>query len=148
MKVVLKEDVKGLGKKGEIVSVSDGYARNFLFAKKLAAVADSKAENELKNMQSAKQYKEDMELLAAKQLSEKLKSLEVKLVLSSGTDGRLYGSVTTNHIADAFKEQHGVEIDRRKIVLPDAIKQYGTYTVKYKAHKSVSADLKVTVSEK
>ena len=148
MKVVLKEDVKGLGKKGEIVSVSDGYARNFLFAKKLAAVADSKAENELKNMQSAKQYKEDMELLAAKQLAEKLKGLKVKLVLSQGGDGRLYGSVTSSHIADAFLQQCGQALDKKKIVLDDAIKQYGTYTVKYKAHRSVTAELNVTVADK
>jgi large subunit ribosomal protein L9 len=147
MKVLLLADVKGQGKKDQIVEVSDGYARNFLFPKKLAVVADAKVMSEAKSKEESKQFKLKEEKAAAKELADKLSQLTVKITASSGADGRLYGSVTTKDIADALNNQHKIEIDKRKLVLNDNIKSYGTYEVEVKVYPEISAKLKVTVSE-
>ena len=144
MKVVLKQDVKGHGKKGEIVSVSDGYARNFLFPKGLAASADAKAENELKNQISSKAYKEKVDLENALELKKKLESVEVHAKASAGTDGKIYGSITNAHISDLLSQQHKIAIDKRKISI-DAIKNFGTFTADIKLSSGVSAELRVIV---
>jgi len=147
MKVLLLADVKGQGKKDQIVEVSDGYARNFLFPKKLAVVADAKVMSESKSKEEARQFKLKEEKAAAKALADKLSTLTVKISASSGGDGRLYGSITSKDIAEKLKEQHKIEIDKRKLVLQDNIKSYGTYEVEVKVYPEISAKLKVTVSE-
>ena len=145
MKVVLLQDVKGKGKKDEIVNVSDGYARNFLFPRKLAAEADAKILNDIKNKEAAKARRIDLEKQAARETAEKLQSLLVKIAIQSGADGKLYGSVGTKDIAEALAAQHGVEIDKRKIVLDSPIKAYGTYTVDVKLYPEISGKLNVLV---
>lgn len=147
MKVLLLADVKGQGKKDQIVEVSDGYARNFLFPKKLAVVADAKVMSEAKSKEEAKQFRLKEEKAAAKALAEKLAALTVRITASSGGDGRLYGSITSKDIAEKLKEQHKIEVDKRKLVLQDNIKAYGTYEVEVKVYPEISAKLKVTVSE-
>ena len=140
-------DVKGQGKKDQIVEVSDGYARNFLFPKKLAVPADNKAMSEAKSKEEAKQFKLKEEKAAAQALADQLSKLTVKITATSGADGRLYGSVTSKDIAEKLKEQHKVEIDKRKLVLNDNIKAYGTYEIEVKVYPEISAKLKVTVTE-
>jgi len=147
MKVLLLADVKGQGKKDQIVEVSDGYARNFLFPKKLAVIADAKVMSEARSKEEAKQFRLKEEKAAAKALAEKISTLTVKITASSGGDGRLYGSITSKDIAEKIKEQHKIEIDKRKLVLQDNIKAYGTYEVEVKVYPEISAKLKVTVSE-
>ena len=147
MKVLLLADVKGQGKKDQIVEVSDGYARNFLFPKKLAVVADAKVMSETKSKEEAKQFRLKEEKAAAKSLADKLGTLTVKITASSGGDGRLYGSITSKDIAEKLKEQHKIEIEKRKLVLSENIKSYGTYEVEVKVYPEISAKLKVTVSE-
>ena len=147
MKVLLLADVKGQGKKDQIVEVSDGYARNFLFPKKLAVPADAKVMSEAKSKEEAKQFRLKEEKAAAKALADKIGALTVKITASSGADGRLYGSVTSKDIAEKLKEQHKIDIDKRKLVLNDNIKAYGTYEIEVKVYPEVSAKLKVNVTE-
>ena len=147
MKVLLLADVKGQGKKDQIVEVSDGYARNFLFPKKLAVVADNKVMSEAKSKEESKQFRLKEEKAAAVALAEKLSSITVKIVASSGADSRLYGSVTTKDIAEALLKQHKIEIDKRKFTLSENIKTYGTYQVEVKVYPEISTKLKVTVTE-
>ena len=148
MKVVLLQDVKGQGKKDDIVEVSDGYARNFLFPKKLAAVADAKVLNDIKNKEAAKQRRIELEKQAARETAEKLSGVMVKIKVKEGAagDGKFYGSVTTKDIAEALAAQHGIEVDKRKIVLDDAIKAYGTYTVDVKLYPEISGKVNVLVT--
>ena len=147
MKVLLLADVKGQGKKDQIVEVSDGYARNFLFPKKLAVVADNKVLSEAKSKEESKQFRLKEEKAAAKALADKLATLTVKIIASSGSDGRLYGSVTSKDIAEALLKQHKVEIDKRKLVLSENIKSYGTYEIEVKVYPEISAKMKVCVAE-
>ena len=141
-------DVKGQGKKDQIVEVSDGYARNFLFPKKLAVPADNKAMSEAKSKEEAKQFKLKEEKAAAQALADQLSKLTVKITATSGADGRLYGSVTTKDISEALSAQHKIDIDKRKMGLNENIKSYGTYNVEVKVYPEVNATLKVVVTEK
>ena len=147
MKVLLLADVKGQGKKDQIVEVSDGYARNFLFPKKLAVVADNKVISENKSKEEAKQFRLKEEKAAAVALAEKLGTLTVKISAPSGADGRLYGSVTTKDISDELAKQHKITVDKRKLSLSENIKTYGTYNIDVKVYPEVTATLKVTVTE-
>ncbi|MBO5841692.1 MAG: 50S ribosomal protein L9 [Clostridia bacterium] len=147
MKVLLLQDVKGQGKKDQIVDVSDGYARNFLFPKKLAVVADNKAINEVKNKEASKQYKIETEKAAAREIAEKLSQITVKISTGAGADGRLYGSVTSKDIAEVLSKQYGITIDKRKIVMPDPIKAYGTYNYDVRLYPEIVGKVKVTVGE-
>jgi large subunit ribosomal protein L9 len=147
MKVLLLADVKGQGKKDQIVEVSDGYARNFLFPKKLAVVADARVLSESKSKEEARQYKLKEEKAAAKALAEKLASITVTIGASSGGDGRLYGSITSKDIAEKLMQQHKIDIDKRKLVLNENIKAYGTYNIDVKIYPEISAKLKVVVTE-
>ena len=147
MKVLLLADVKGQGKKDQIVEVSDGYARNFLFPKKLAVAADAKVMSEAKSKEESKQFRLKEEKAAAKALADKIGTLTVKIVASSGADGRLYGSVTSKDIAEALLKQHKIELDKRKLVLAENIKAYGTYNVDVKVYPEITAKLKVQVAE-
>ena len=147
MKVILLQDVKSLGKKGDLVSVSDGYARNFLFPQKKAIPADAKATNELKNREESKQFKINEDRKAAAALADKINNVEVDIVMGHGADGRLYGSVTAKDIADELKKKLGIDVDKRKIQLKDNIKAYGKYTVELKILADISAKFVVNVHE-
>lgn len=147
MKVILLEDVKSLGKKGQIVNVSDGYARNFVLPKKLGLEATSKNLNDLK-LQKANEEKVAQQILdEAKELAKKVEAEKVEVKIKVGEGGRTFGSVSTKEIAVAVKEQMGYDIDKKKIQLKDAIKTLGTHVVPVKLHQKVTAELKVTVTE-
>ena len=145
MKVILLCDVKGQGKKNDIINVSDGYARNFLFPQKKAIPADAKATSELKSKEDAKKYKIGEERKAALALAEKIKNITVEIKMEHGQDGRLYGSVTAKDIAEKLKAILGIEIDKRKINLKETIKAYGNYTVEIKLYTDVTASFTVKV---
>ena len=146
MKVILTQDVKGLGKKGELVNASDGYARNFLFPRKLAAEANSQAMTELKNREDSKKHKIEVETQQAKASADKISGKTVKVTAKAGQGGRLFGSVTSKEIAAEMKNQFGIDIDRRKITVND-IKAFGTYPATVKLYQGVTAEFKVAVSE-
>ena len=146
MKVVLLADVKGLGKKGELCNASDGYARNFLFPKKLAVEADSSALNELKNREEAKAHHKQEEINAAKATAEKLNGKSVTIKAKAGSGGRLFGSVTSKEIAAEIKNSLGVEIDRKKMNVAD-IKNFGEYTAEIKLYQGIIAKITVKVTE-
>lgn len=147
MQVVLLEDVKALGKKGQIVKVNDGYARNFILPKKLGVEATSQNLNDLK-LQKANEEKIAAEnLAAAKELAAKLEKLSVTLTMKAGEGGKAFGSVSSKEIAKAAQDQLGLEIDKKKLVLPEAIKTFGTHEVPVKLHKDVTAKLAVKVQE-
>lgn len=148
MKVLLLQDVKSQGKKDQIIEVSEGYARNFLFPKKLAIPADAKAINDAKNRQSSKEHKISVERDAARELAKKLEEITIKLTAESGADGRFYGAITSKDISEGLKAQFGIEIDKRKIVLDAPIKAYGTYKIDVKLYTDVSGKLTVMVVEK
>ena len=147
MKVLLLADVKGQGKKDQIVDVSDGYARNFLFPKKLAVQADAGTMADVKNKEASKQFKLKEEKAAAEVVASKLNEITLKIKTTAGADGRLYGSVTTKDIAEKLKADFKIDIDKRKFSLQEPIKSYGTYHVDVKVYPEVSAKLKVTVQE-
>ena len=147
MKVLLKADVKGQGKKGEIINVSDGYARNFLFPRNLAVVADAKAEFEVKTKKEAELHKAEVEKQNAKLLGEKISQIVLKIHSTSAPDGKLYGSVTAANIAEELKKQANLEIDKRRIMLEEHIKSYGTYTVEVKVYSEITAALTVVVTD-
>lgn len=146
MDVILKSDVKGLGKKSEKVSVSDGYARNFLFPRGLAAEATAQTLSEMKNKQSSEQFKADEELKAAKQSAEKINNNTVVLKAKGGANGKLFGSVTAKEIAVVVSNQFNVTVDKRKITVDD-IKAFGTYNAQVRLHPKVTASFKVQVVE-
>ena len=147
MKVVLLQDVKDLGKKEQLVNVSDGYARNYLFPRKLAAEATSGKLKELEEKKNAEMIKKDKEKQAAKELADKLGKMEVNFKVKAGENGKLFGSITSKDVADALKSQHKTEIDKKKIVLHDAIKALGTYKVEIKVYPEISALINVKVEE-
>ena len=147
MKVILLEDVKALGKKGQIVNVNDGYARNFILPKKLGLEANGKNLNDLK-LQKANEEKVAQQILdEAKELGKKIEAGKVELAIKIGEGGRAFGSVSSKEIAVAVKDQMGYDIDKKKIQLKDAIKTLGTHTVPVKLHPKVTAELKVIVTE-
>ena len=148
MKVILTADVKGQGKKDQVVEVSDGYARNFLVPKKLAVAADSQALNEIKNKEASKQHKIDVERKQAQEIAAKLEKIVVKFEYAAGPDKKLYGSVTSKDIAEALKKNHGIEIDKRKITLSDPIKSFGTFKADVKLFSDVSGKITVEVTSK
>ena len=144
MRVILLADVKGQGKKDQIVEVSDGYARNFLFPKKLATEATASALNDLKGQNEAFAYKKETELNAAKEMQEKLSGLTVTISAKAGANDRLFGSVTNKDVAEALLNQHHVKIDKRRFEMQD-IKNAGTYTVTVKLYPEINGELKVVV---
>ena len=147
MKVILLEDVKSLGKKGEIVNVNDGYARNYVLPKKLGVEANNKNMNDLK-LQKANDEKVAKQLLdEAKAFAQEMEKDEITVYIKAGEGGRTFGSVSSKEIAQAYKEQCGKEIDKKKIILPEALKSFGVYEVGVKLHPSVTGKLKVKVSE-
>lgn len=147
MKVILQQDVKSLGKKGEIVDVSDGYARNFILPKKLGVEASSANRNDLK-LQKANEEKIAAEnLAAAKAMQEQVEGKTIRVSIKAGEGGKVFGAVTGKEIAQAAKEQFGYELDKKKIVLKDPIKTFGLHEVSLKLHPQVTAVLKVEVAQ-
>jgi large subunit ribosomal protein L9 len=146
MKVVLKQDVKGLGKKGELVSVSDGYARNFLFPRNLASEANAQAMSELKNKEQAEKYRIETETAAAKADAAKIEGKTLKIVAKAGQNGKLFGSVTAKEIAAELQKAYGVKVDKKRLDAED-IKTFGTYTVNVKFNHGVKASFFVQVCE-
>lgn len=146
MEVILKEDVKGLGKKGEKVKASDGYARNFLFPKKLAVEANAQTITEYNNSEASKKHKIDVEIANAEQSKKKIEGKTVKLRAKAGQNGKLFGSVTAKEVASEIKNQLSVEVDKRKITMND-IKNFGTYEAEVKLYQNISAKLYVEVGE-
>ena len=148
MKVVLLQDVKAQGKKNDIVEVSEGYARNFLFPKKLAIPADAKAINDIKNKKSSEAHKIEVERAKAKELADKLNETTVKISAEAGKDGKFYGAITSKDIAEALKAQFGYEVDKRKVVLDTPIKAFGSYKIDVKLYQDISGKITVSVVEK
>ena len=148
MKVILTADVKGQGKKDQIVDVSDGYARNFLFPKKLAVPADAKSLNEVKNKEASKQHKIDTERAEAKAIAAKLENITIVLEYAAGSDSKLYGSVTNKDLAEKLKSDYSIDIDKRKIILSEPVKTFGTFTADAKLYTDISAKIKFTVTSK
>ena len=148
MKVILLADVKGQGKKNDVIEVSDGYGKNFLIPRKLAKVADAQSLNDVKVKEEARLYRIATEKKEAQALAERLKTLQVKVPASGGSDGRLYGSITSKDITDRLQADHGIVIDKRKLVLNDPIKAYGKYEVEVKLYTEVTGKIYVLVCEK
>ena len=146
MEVILKKDVKGLGKAGEKVKASDGYARNFLFPKGLAVEANAQTLTEYKNSEASKQHKIDVEVAAAKDAKAKLDGKTVHLTAKAGQNGRLFGSVTAKDVAQVITEKLSVTVDKRKLSVAD-IKNFGTYTAEVKLYTGIAATVTVEVAE-
>ena len=147
MKVILQQDVKGQGKKGQLIEASDGYARNFLIPRKLAVPATAENLNTMKQQEKAKKAQEAAEKAEAEALSEKLKTSVVKLTAKAGTGGRLFGAVTSKEISDGLKAQYGLDVGKSKIVQEEPIKAFGTYELKCKLGYEVTGAIYVVVAE-
>ena len=147
MKVILKADVRGKGKKGQMIEVAEGYARNFLMPKGLAVLATADAVNTMRLQEKAKAKADAEAKAAATEIAEKLKDLQVKVVSKGGEGGKLFGAVTGREISAALKEQHGVDIDSKKLVLDEPIKSFGSYQVKAKLGFEISGTVYVIVTE-
>ncbi len=147
MQVILLEDVKSLGKKGEVVKVSDGYAKNFIFPKKLGVEANQKNLNELKGQQKRDSIIAQQQLDEAKAFGERISKETIQVTMKAGEGGRVFGSVSSKEIANAAKEQFGFEIDKKKLQMPEPIKAFGTYEIPVKLHPQVTSILKVSVKE-
>lgn len=145
MKVILTQDIKSVGKKGQVLDASDGYARNFLLPKKLAVLADASNLNELKTKQEANKYKRDMTMANAKELAEKMKKFELVFKIKAGENGKTFGSVTAKDIANELNRKYFVEVDKKKVGLDDAIKTVGVYNIEIKLFEGINGILRVNV---
>ena len=147
MKVILQQDVKGQGKRGQMIEASDGYARNFLLPRKLAVEATADNVNKMKMQDKARRAQEDAEKAQAQAIAEKLKECTVKITAKAGAGGRLFGAVTSKEIADALQAQYGLSVNKSKIVQEEPIKSFGGYELKCKLGYEITGTLKVVVSE-
>ena len=147
MKVILQQDVKGQGKKGQMIEVAEGYARNFLLPRKLAVLATADAMNPMKLQEKAKKAEEARLKAEAEATAEKLKSVQVKIPARAGANGKLFGAVTSKEVSDALKAQHGIELAKQKIVLDEPIKSYGGFQLKAKLGHEISGTIYVVVAE-
>lgn len=145
MKVILKQDVKGLGKKEQMVEASDGYARNFLFPRGLAVEANATNLNIMKTKKEAEAQKKEREIAQAKELAKKIKDVTLALKVKAGDNGKLFGSITSKDVAEAMKTQQKIEIDKKKIVMPDALKSVGTFEVEVKLYPEISSKFTVKI---
>ncbi len=148
MKVILLDNIKGVGKKDEVINASDGYARNFLFPKKLAVEANSENMSKLNNKKEANNYRKDLEKQAAEETAKKLKGILLKVNVKAGENGKIFGGVTAKEIADTLKTQANIEVDKKKIELKEQIKTLGTFSVNVKLYEGVTGVLKVDVIAK
>lgn len=147
MQVILKQDVKGQGKKGQMVNVSDGYARNYLLPKGLAEPATKENINILKGKQESLEYRKAKELEEANSIADRLKDIKVTLKAKAGANGKLFGSVTSKDVADALTNQHHIKLDKKKFVMPDGIKTLGETTIDVKIYTGVTGKLTVSVEQ-
>ena len=145
MKVILKADMKGVGKEDEAINASDGYARNFLFPKKLAVEANAENMSKLNNKKEAANYKKDVEKQNAEELAKKIKGIMLKIKVKAGENGKIFGGVTAKEISENLKEQYKILIDKKKIELKDTIKTLGEFNITIKLYEGVIANLKVEV---
>ena len=147
MKVIMMQDVKGQGKKGQLVEVSDGYARNFLLPKKLAVIATAENVNTMKQQEKARKAQEAAEKAEAEAVAKQLEGITVKVAAKAGEGGRLFGAVTSKEISEALSAQFGLNIAKTKLVLDDPIKNYGTYTLDVKLYPEISGKINIVVSD-
>ena len=145
MKVILKQDIKGVGKKDQVVNAADGYARNFLFPKNLAVPADSGNMNNLKAKNESIQYRKGEDLKEAKEIAEKMKKIKLKISVKAGDNGKLFGAVTAKEIAESLKNDYKIDVDKKKILLSESIKVAGTTRVEIKLNEGVMASVLVMV---
>ena len=145
MKVILKADIKGVGKKDEVINASDGYVRNFLFPKNLAVEANNENMSKLKAQENSKAYKKGQEKEEAKKIAEKLAGIQLKVLVKAGENGKIFGGVSAKDIADAFEKQHNIKIDKKKVDLKETIKTLGVHTVSIKLFEGVVGKIKVDV---
>lgn len=145
MKVILLDNIKGVGKKDEVINASDGYARNFLFPKKLAVEANAENMSKLKNKQASVQHKKDVEKDKAEEIAKKLTDITLTIKVKAGENGRIFGGVTSKEISENLKQQYKIEIDKKKIVLNEAIKNLGVFNVSIKLFEGVVGNLKLNV---
>lgn len=148
MKVILLDNIKGVGKKDEVINASDGYARNFLFPKKLAVEANSENMSKLNNKKEANNYRKDLEKQVAEETAKKLKGILLKVNVKAGENGKIFGGVTAKEIADTLKTQANIEVDKKKIELKEQIKTLGTFSVNVKLYEGVTGVLKIDVIAK
>lgn len=148
MKVILKQDIKGVGKKDQVINAADGYARNFLFPKNLAVPADTGNMNNLKAKNESVEYRKGEDLKEAKKIAEKMKKITVKIEVKAGENGRLFGAVTAKEIAEALKKDYGIEVDKKKVLLQESIKVAGATNVDIKLNEGVVASVQVMVTPK
>lgn len=147
MKVILLQDVKGSGKKGDLVNVSDGYARNFLFPRKLAKEASAQAIVELENAKKAKAYRDELDRQAAQEMKDKISGKTLYVFAKAGKEGKLFGSVTSKEIAEELEKTFGISVDKRKISVKEEIKTFGTYECEVKLYAGIIAKIHVSVGE-
>ena len=145
MKVILLDNIKGVGKKDEVINASDGYARNYIFPKKLAVEANTENMAKLNNKKEAALYKKDQEKQNAEELAKKLKGIMLKIKVKAGENGKIFGGVTSKEISDNLKTQYNFEVDKKKIELKETIKTLGSFNVSIKLFEGVTANLKVEV---
>ncbi len=145
MKVILKKDIKGVGKKEEVINAADGYARNYLLPRGLAVEASDGNLSTLKEKKDSKKYKESMEVEEARELSKKISGLSIRFNVKTGENGKLFGSITSKDISEEIKRQHNINIDKRKIVLEDSIKAAGVYNIEIKVYPNITSKIKVEV---
>ncbi len=143
MKVILLDNIKGVGKKDEIINASDGYARNFLLPKKLAVEANSANMSKLKAKQDSNQYRKNVEKEDAQKVAEKLKGILLKISVKAGENGKIFGSITSKEIAENLKTQYQIEVDKKKIELKEPIKTLGSFTVQIRLYEGVIGNLKI-----
>ena len=145
MKVILKADIKGVGKKDEVINVSDGYVRNFLFPKNLAVEANAENMAKLQAQNSSKQFKKDTEKEEAQKLAEKMNKISLRIQVKAGENGKIFGGVTSREISEGLKKDYNIVIDKKKIMLADTVKTLGTITVDIKLYEGVTGKLKVDI---
>ncbi|MFR8103554.1 MAG: 50S ribosomal protein L9 [Clostridia bacterium] len=145
MKVILMADIKGVGKKDEVINASDGYARNYLFPKKLAVEANSENMTKLKGKKDSENHKKEVAKEEAKQIAKKVEGIQLKIKVKAGENGKIFGGVTAKEIAENLKRQYQIEVDKKKIILPETIKVLGLVTVEMRLYEGITAKLKVDV---
>ncbi len=145
MKVILLQDIKGVGKKDQIINANDGYARNYLFPKKLAIEANAGNLGNLKAKQESNQYRKDVQKEEAIKLAEKIKNINLTITVKAGESGKIFGGVTAKEIAENLNNQYKIDIDKKKIILPETIKVLGTFTVDIKLYEGIIGKLKVEI---
>ena len=145
MKVILLSDIKGVGKKEQVIEASDGYARNYLFPKKLALEANTENMSKLKSRQNSNQFRKDTEKKQAEEIAKKLKGIMLKIKVRAGENGKIFGGVTSKEISDGLKRDYNIDIDKKKILLNETIKTIGTFTIDIKLYEGVIGKLKIDV---